>query len=61
MATSNNPLAPDPETKIDILPPVPHPPQEDLSAPVPIGESEDEGFIVHEEDREYTPPDSSRP
>jgi len=61
MATSNNPLAPNPETSIDSLPPLPDPPQEDLGAPVPVGESDDEGYIIDEEDREYAPPDTSTP
>jgi hypothetical protein len=56
MATSNHPLAPDPETNIDTPFPVPEPRREDLGKPVPLGEPEDEGYVIEEEDREYPPP-----
>jgi hypothetical protein len=41
MATSNNPLAPDPLTDLDvpdIFPPIEPEPQEDLTQGVPVGE-----------------------
>lgn len=58
MATSNNPLAPDPETNIDNPglpnpPLVPEPPREDPGHGVPIGEpdeSEDELKKKHPDD-----------
>ncbi len=61
MATSNRPLAPNPQTDIDRPQPLPDPPQEDLTEAVPLGESEDDGFILEEEDPEYAPPAGSQP
>ncbi len=49
MATTDTPFPPDPEPRIDITP-TPDVPQEDLSQPVPLGEPEDEGKILHKED-----------
>ncbi len=56
MATYGNPLAPNPDTSIDSYPQPDPEPQEDLTGPVPLGESEDEGYIIHEEDPELAPP-----
>ena len=44
--------------KIDhprVAEPKPEMPDEDLTQPVPIGEPEDDGFIIEEEDPEYGP------
>ena len=60
MATSNNPLAPNPETNIDNPGILPDEPQEDLGKGVPLGEPDEEGFEIEEEDPEYGPPEKRK-
>jgi len=61
MGTLSDPLAPNPETNIDIIPPPDPAPPEDLAAPVPLGEPANEGYVIEEEDREYAPPENPQP
>jgi hypothetical protein len=61
MGALSDPLAPNPETNVDIIP-LPDPPkQEDLTAPVPLGEPAGEGYVIEEEDPEYAPPEKPAP
>jgi hypothetical protein len=57
MATNNIPLL-DPNPNVDIPPPPDPTPSEDLSLPVPLGEPDDEGYVIEEEDPEYGPANS---
>jgi len=60
MGVPLNPLRPRPRVEIDAPVSLPDPKKEDLGEAVPVGEPEDEGFVIEEEDREYGPPDSGK-
>lgn len=57
---AENPFRPRPGVEIDAPVLVPEPKIEDLGEAVPVGEPEDEGFVIEEEDREYGPPGSGK-
>ena len=57
IGNTSDPLPPSPDPNVDIIP-LPDPPkQEDLTAPVPLGEPAGEGYVIEEEDPEYAPPE----
>ncbi len=60
MATTDSPFRPNPGKEIDAPISLPDPKKEDLGEAVPVGEPEDEGFVIEEEDREYGPPDAGK-
>ena len=59
-AASMYPLEPLPRVVADSTIPVEEPNREDLGAAVPVGEPEDEGFVIEEEDRESGSPEPEK-
>lgn len=60
MAVPLDPVRPRPRVEIDTPVSLPEPKIEDLGEAVPVGEPEDEGFVIEEEDREYGPPGAGK-
>lgn len=55
-----NPFRPRPRPEIETPVTLPDPKKEDLGEAVPVGEPEDDGFVIEEEDREYGPPETQK-